>query len=474
MISLADTILFGKPEEVTHLLNQGHNVNEIDEYGYTPLIEAAIANRIDMAELLIQHGADVRQNDLTQRSALHWASDNHNLNFCKLLLDHRADVNAYSHSGQTPLVLPLLRGQQDLKNLLLHYGADLQFTLDYINAKLIGHRFELPGHVHIVDPLGNFIVLDFEGFFFEFTASILQNSLERFKNNFAARNMQAYFKMINLIIEVLAKSGELIKYQQYNFNRRQQSARILQLLQNELVLIPVAYKGHAITYVRYGNVFVKIDRGEYGRKHGTVLFYKMNAMEKFTPELCWRLLYKRNDEYFVHEGIKEYLKLTSLYTLDLPPQISGNCSWANVEASLCVMLILLTVHHNKTNIATAQQYILPFYDKWLEWDKDRSLDECIQSFARVNPARKASKAAILANILVQRCDYQNESDLHRANRILNVLATPGYEYIIESYIKIYCQDKQNLLGNNLKHLLDLMPESSTFAIRIQHLLQQYS
>lgn len=472
MASLANTILFGSVKEVKAHLTHGQDVNQIDEYGFTPLIESAIANRIDMAELLLQHGAEVDQADLTGRTALHWAVDNSNEELAKLLLEHKANANSYSRSGLTPLVYPLLRNEQGMKELLYRYAADLNFTQDFINAKLIGHRFELPGQTYIVDSENRFILLDYEGFIFEFTSGILQHSLERFKKNYAAKHLQAYFPYFEEIINALNVASELMRYQSHSINREAINHHINALLAQELLLIPVAYRGHAITYIKYHDYFVKIDRGEYGIKHGTVLFYRMGKPTKFNEQLCKNLLYVRNDERFVHQGIQDFLKLQHIYTLPLSPQIIGNCSWANVEAVVPAMLLLLMAETEDKPFEELEPTILDIYNQWHEWDKDRALDECVQSFNYANASRKASKAMMLAGILGLRCDYKSENDIHRATKILEVLATPGYEYVLETYIRVYCKDPKNAIGSNLKHLLDVSPSKSNFAIRIQDMLSR--
>src|SRR5262249_24160885 len=158
---------------------------------------------------------------------------------------------------QPVLVQPLLRHQQNLKELLYRHGADLKFAQDYINTKLIGHRFELVGRVDIVDHNNTFIELDFEGFILEFTLGVIQDSLLQFKNNFAARNLRSHFIELQTVIETFAIASELIKYQQHLVNIDSQSQRIATIAQRELLLLPVGFEGHAITFMKCGNLFAK-------------------------------------------------------------------------------------------------------------------------------------------------------------------------------------------------------------------------
>ena len=169
MTTLVDEILFGSPNSVAKSIQAGADVNDYDVYGYTPLIEAAVVNSIEKTEILLNAGAQVNKRDMAGRSALHWAADNDNVELCELLLRHKADPNAYSKSLAPVLVNPLLRNnKQDLKNLLYSHGAVLKFAKDYINTKLLGHRFSLTGKVHMVDHQSDFRLVDLEGFYLEF------------------------------------------------------------------------------------------------------------------------------------------------------------------------------------------------------------------------------------------------------------------------------------------------------------------
>ena len=234
-MSLANSIIYGGEDQVKSALFAGADVNEIDEYGFRPLIETAIANKLSLAKLLLEHGAQIDQEDSTGRTALHWAVENNNIDLCELLLSRGANANHYTKASQPVLVNPILRGQTKLKNLLYHYKADLNFALDFINTKLLGHRFELIGQVDIVNPKGKFIELDFEGFFLEFTLGIILQSLERYRNNFGARHLRKYFNYTKYLSEAFSTANQLIKYQQYLLNLDHYSLQIEKLLSGRFI-----------------------------------------------------------------------------------------------------------------------------------------------------------------------------------------------------------------------------------------------
>jgi hypothetical protein len=441
-MSLANTIIYGEKEHVLQALQQGADPNEVDEYGFRPLIEAAIANKKNIAELLLDHGAQVDQEDSSGRTTLSWAVENSNAALCELLLSRGANPNHYTRSNQPLLSTPILRNEMTVKNILYHYGADLNFALDYINTKLLGHRFELMGQADIVSPKGKFLEVDFEGFFLEFTVGIILQSLSRYRNNFAARGMRRYFKYVRVLISAFEIAAELIKYQQYLTNLESHSKRIDYLLSQELLIIPVAHRGHAITFVSYGDLFVKCDRGENSLKEGSICIYRVG---KKSPE-------------FIQQDYKKILNLEEVIRLPLSSQITGNCSWSNVEAAIPAILFILMSQETENNPESLRENMddaLLFYQQWQQWDEDRALYDCLKSFEEASLARKASKASVLGAVLFQCCYYYKTKDIERAEKIMPVLVAPEYRYILESYLEIYWRRTKTIPGQNLVHLLDV-------------------
>jgi hypothetical protein len=455
-MSLTHEIIYGTLEGVARLIHSGVDVNEVDDYGFTPLIEAAIVNSVDISKLLLQSGAEVDDTDTTGRTALHWAVDNNNLSLCQLLLENKANPNAYTGGAQPILVYPLLRNQQELKQLLYRYGANLDFAQDYINTKLLGHRYQLMGQADIVNAKGDFIELDYEGFFLECTLDIVRNSLERYRNNFAARHLRSYFNYLGTIIESFYVASALLKYQRYNIDINQYAGQIDGLLHRQFILIPVAYEGHAVTFVKYQDLLARCDRGENSAKEGSVVIYHVNRAKRLTTDFLKYFIYKPQSQEFILSGIKNELGLVAVENLPVSSQVIGNCSWANVEASIPTMIFLLMVNEaGKSKISLCKKAAMKFYYDWLEWDKDRALEECIQSFHRASPARKASKAAILGAILFQQCHFRDQKNLRRVEKILSILSIPEYTYVLKSYIDVYAKKRKTEAGNNLMQLLDL-------------------
>lgn len=83
----------------------GFNANAKGRRGMTALYWAAVNNALEVAGLLLTHGADVNAKDQNGWMALHWAAANNAAGVAGLLLAHGADVNAKDQNGWTALKL---------------------------------------------------------------------------------------------------------------------------------------------------------------------------------------------------------------------------------------------------------------------------------------------------------------------------------------------------------------------------------
>lgn len=456
--TLAKAIIYGTLADVMPWLESGVDINDFDEYGFTPLIEAVIFRKMDIVQALLERGADPNFKSLTGHSALHWAAEIGNASLCRLLLKKGADPNAYSRNSQPVLVLPVLRNQTDVKQALYEQGADLNFAQDFIQAKLLAHRYELVGPVDIVNSQKHFIQLDMEGFFLEFTLSIVESSLTRFKSSFAARHLRDYFHYFDEIIQAFKTASELIRYQHFTLDYHQFQSRIDQLVKQKLLLLPVGYEGHAITFVNYADILVKCDRGEWGKEHGSVVIYRMTKAQHFNAELIKQLIYKKQNKQSITEELPHYLGLVPLTQIPIPVQITGNCAWANTEASVAVMLFILQMAVYKSKnpdlVIQCKENALSVYRQWLNWDKSTAMSEFLQSLQGINTERKAAKLMELAAVMFQKMRHTRRSDIHLAERILPYLLEPEFVYILQSYKEKFYTQKRTVQGINLIQLVD--------------------
>ena len=144
------------------LLDAGADVNQTSRYGWSPLLAATQNNNLQMGKFLIEHGADVNLANKGGWVPLYLATDNRNmeggdyptrqpdmdtLEYIKLLLDNGADVNAritessetrtvftnqwLDEDGATAFLRASQSGDLELMKLLLEHDAD-----PFINTKL--------------------------------------------------------------------------------------------------------------------------------------------------------------------------------------------------------------------------------------------------------------------------------------------------------------------------------------------------
>ncbi len=103
---------------VQHPKTQVNVVNSVDE---TPLMLAALNNQLDVAQVLIDRGAEVNRKGWTP---LHYAATKGHTAMMRLLLDNNAYIDAESPNGTTPLMMAAYYGTPLSVKLLLEEGAD--------------------------------------------------------------------------------------------------------------------------------------------------------------------------------------------------------------------------------------------------------------------------------------------------------------------------------------------------------------
>lgn len=94
----------GNLQEVKKLLKGGHDVNEVDKYGRTPLIHACEKGSCDIARLLIDNKANINiQEKRYGKTALIFASMQGNERLLSVLLSGGADINLVDKFGKSAL-----------------------------------------------------------------------------------------------------------------------------------------------------------------------------------------------------------------------------------------------------------------------------------------------------------------------------------------------------------------------------------
>jgi hypothetical protein len=113
------------PEQVKAMLAKGADVNARSKYKQTPLMRAVMNDRPDIAEILLNAGADPNLGT-TDLNPLMIATMGEQMALLDMLVAHKANVNfATEESGTTSLHLAALLGKTRAAEFLLENGADI-------------------------------------------------------------------------------------------------------------------------------------------------------------------------------------------------------------------------------------------------------------------------------------------------------------------------------------------------------------
>jgi uncharacterized protein len=110
---------------VQWLLDKGATIDALtkNKFRNTPLMSAMLGDAVNAATVLLEKGADVEIPEEGGFRALHIAAESGDLRLVKLLLDHKARIDAKSDDGTTPLGVATKRGREAIAKLLRARGA---------------------------------------------------------------------------------------------------------------------------------------------------------------------------------------------------------------------------------------------------------------------------------------------------------------------------------------------------------------
>lgn len=117
------TIEFSHTEASKILIEGGANVNERDAEGMTPLIRASMTGQKEVVDALLAKGADVTLKDNYQRTALIVAVQMGQQEVVEALVKGGADVNAQDSRRQTPLSIARQRHMTAIADFLVQHGG---------------------------------------------------------------------------------------------------------------------------------------------------------------------------------------------------------------------------------------------------------------------------------------------------------------------------------------------------------------
>lgn len=117
------------------LIDEGGNLHSYDEFGIPLICKIAGTNRCDIAELLIDKGADVNQIDqILGWSPCYVASWFNEAEMLTFLLSSGASINGFDSQLKVPLAIAVIRNNTEAASVLLKNGAEIYDALIIWNS----------------------------------------------------------------------------------------------------------------------------------------------------------------------------------------------------------------------------------------------------------------------------------------------------------------------------------------------------
>jgi ankyrin repeat protein len=106
------------------LLEHGADVDARDNAELTPLLLASREGHAELGRILLEHGADTEARDNDKRTPLFLAVENEHVEVTRILLEHGADTEAREANDMSPLEHASIIGYVEIARLLLEHGGD--------------------------------------------------------------------------------------------------------------------------------------------------------------------------------------------------------------------------------------------------------------------------------------------------------------------------------------------------------------
>lgn len=99
---VGDENFINEAELVEILLRSRVPINEVNEFGKSPLWDAVEKRKLMMTRFLVEQGADINIRDVEGWTPIFMACENHDENIIRFLLENRATINLTDIEGRTP------------------------------------------------------------------------------------------------------------------------------------------------------------------------------------------------------------------------------------------------------------------------------------------------------------------------------------------------------------------------------------
>lgn len=125
-LDIFEAATLGRFDRLKEFLGDAAALNSYSRDGFTALHLSCYFGQPEAARQLVEAGAkvDVAASNATKVMPLHSAASSRNLAAARLLVEHRAPVNARQQGGWVPIHAAAQNGDRDMIELLLAHGAD--------------------------------------------------------------------------------------------------------------------------------------------------------------------------------------------------------------------------------------------------------------------------------------------------------------------------------------------------------------
>ncbi len=180
---------------VENAINQGIEINNLNDYGNSLLHVAVASGKKAIVETLLKAKAAINICDKYGATPLHEACKHGDLALVKLLVSYKASVDHRDNSGSTPLMNGCFWDKKNVVQYLLEQGADRTIkdyrgktVSDYVRPTSIGKEIDKL-LITIFPPVSNNSQEDFEKAFASFTSDDVENlfnqtDFDEFSKNF--------------------------------------------------------------------------------------------------------------------------------------------------------------------------------------------------------------------------------------------------------------------------------------------------
>lgn len=155
VIHVAQMSVYGRPEIVQMLedyhLNQARPIARGGERADSDLLEAAENGKIKNVEQALEEGANVEVIDDRGMKPIHWAAFRGHSEIVRILIERGANVNATNTALWTPIMHASLEGHEGIVKLLLEKGANINSKTSVSGTALMFASGK--GHLEVVKVL---------------------------------------------------------------------------------------------------------------------------------------------------------------------------------------------------------------------------------------------------------------------------------------------------------------------------------